>query len=626
MPTSSQACLLPLLVLCLSVVTRAPAASATATVTTVRATTWFDVNRPYLYVYGVSPAICAASLNFTAVPDADVTNVGRLSLASVFEDGFQCAGASPLVVLTAAALTIPGLLDRVGLSDMYTTVTTTNANAAAIAKHPSAQHMLVAWHGGPRSCGTSVHPSSTVYFFVRQEDDDDAVASGYTIDFDHGGSGSSTEEEEEEEGSNGSFDRLFIPNGVPALLVVPNSADICVYVGIGDDLGLDVTKTITLATGDAPPIPLAPSNPRTPTVTSVPPPPDNSTSTGSTTESGVPAIDASSVTNPDSGTGSGTVVSSSGMDIELTPIPTYEASDMTEDGVDPLPGETPLPSNSPSPSMNTAAPVTGAGTDVDVDTNDDEDDTVPIVTSAVEDTDGDGGRACFPGGARVLLFGGHSHHHHQRHRHDRSALTSRSIPTSMSELKIGQAVHGGGPVLFFTHRDARVRAPFVRLSWRNGESILVSHGHYLYVYTHTCSSVRLKSTLRLRRAADIKVGDALVDGVTGLPRTVRSIDQVCALGLYNPQTETGVIIVDGVRASTYTSAVHPSVAHWLVTRPVKWALCVIDAATTASGRKRRGRRRTGAAEWLSWVMRRGLPRFADVFSMVADIAEMGAAK
>lgn len=609
-----------LLVLYLSVITCASAASATATTTTVRATTWFDVNRPYLYVYGVSPAVCAASLNFTDVPDADVTNIGRLSLTSIFEDGFQCAGPSPLVVLTAAALTIPGLLDRVGLSEMYATVTTTNANAAAIAKHPSAQHMLVAWHGAPRSCGTSVHPSSNVYFFMRQDENDVGVASGYTIDFDRGGNGAT----EEEEGSNVSSDRLFIPNGVPALLVVPNSADICVYVGTGDDLVVDgdATKTITLATGDAPPVPLAPSDPRTPTVSSTPPPSDISPNTESGTDSGVPAIDASTVTNPDSGTG--TDASSSGMDVEIerTPMPTYEAVDMTEDGADPLlPGETPTPSYSPSPSMNTATPVTGAGTDADADADtNDEDDRVPIITSStVEDAGGDGGRACFPSGARVLLVGRHPHHH-QRHRHDHSTSTSRSVSTSMSELVVRQPVHGGGPILFFTHRDARARASFVRLSWRSGESILVSHGHYLYVYAHVSSSVTSKSNFRLMKAADIKVGDALVDGVTGLPRTVRSIDQACALGLYNPQTETGVVVVDGVRASTYTSAVHPRIAHWVVTRPVKWALRAVDAVAAASGRRRRGRRRTGAAEWLSWVMQRGVPRLADVVAMVANIA------
>ena len=54
----------------------------------------------------------------------------------------------------------------------------------------------------------------------------------------------------------------------------------------------------------------------------------------------------------------------------------------------------------------------------------------------------------------------------------------------------------------------------------------------------------------------------LLEGGVG---RVTGVDVVERVGLYNPQTVAGDIFVDGVLASTYTTAVEPELAHALLT-------------------------------------------------------------
>eukprot|EP00180_Rhodochaete_pulchella_P001647 Plantae.Rhodophyta-Rhodochaete_pulchella.ctg2484.p1 GENE.Plantae.Rhodophyta-Rhodochaete_pulchella.ctg2484~~Plantae.Rhodophyta-Rhodochaete_pulchella.ctg2484.p1 ORF type:complete len:318 (-),score=31.41 Plantae.Rhodophyta-Rhodochaete_pulchella.ctg2484:139-993(-) len=150
-----------------------------------------------------------------------------------------------------------------------------------------------------------------------------------------------------------------------------------------------------------------------------------------------------------------------------------------------------------------------------------------------------GSSSCFPFYARVILAGGQT--------------------KSMEELSVGDEVVVGGdgstsPVHFFGHKDLSSRTRFVQLDHGEG-SLVLSPGHFVYVDG------------ALKRATDVKVGDTLeVFGFDGNVTTskVHGVDVVYGSGLYNPHTLSGDLIVDGVKTSCYTSAVHPRLAHYLL--------------------------------------------------------------
>lgn len=67
-------------------------------------------------------------------------------------------------------------------------------------------------------------------------------------------------------------------------------------------------------------------------------------------------------------------------------------------------------------------------------------------------------------------------------------------------------------------------------------------------------------------AHQVQVGD-LLQTANGMFRVLR-LTNVRMQGLFNPQTEHGDILVDGVRVSTYTDAIPPTTAHSMIT-PVR---------------------------------------------------------
>lgn len=143
--------------------------------------------------------------------------------------------------------------------------------------------------------------------------------------------------------------------------------------------------------------------------------------------------------------------------------------------------------------------------------------------------------ACFPGSTLVRLS------------------TGALVPLSRLQLGDRVAVGNGefSDVFMFTHRDASARARFVRLETTSGAVIRLTAGHYLYVNG------------RLRAAGAVRVGDVLRGG-DGIPGVVTRVGNVQGIGLFNPQTAHGDIVVDGVTASTYTRAVAPRAAHALL--------------------------------------------------------------
>jgi uncharacterized protein YjbI with pentapeptide repeats len=146
-------------------------------------------------------------------------------------------------------------------------------------------------------------------------------------------------------------------------------------------------------------------------------------------------------------------------------------------------------------------------------------------------------RKCFPGSATVQLASG--------------------AIKRMDALDIGDSVLVGpgvfSPVFMFTHRLPTLVVPdFVKLTTASGAALTVTPGHLIYADNElvAAGSVRVGAALRL------------ADGSTSV--VARAERSVADIGLFNPQTVHGDVVVDGVVASCYTRAVAAGVAHALL--------------------------------------------------------------
>mmetsp|Transcript_127 Transcript_127/g.381 ORF Transcript_127/g.381 Transcript_127/m.381 type:complete len:490 (-) Transcript_127:125-1594(-) len=144
---------------------------------------------------------------------------------------------------------------------------------------------------------------------------------------------------------------------------------------------------------------------------------------------------------------------------------------------------------------------------------------------------------CFPSHATVRLENG------ETRRMDGLASGDRVLAAS------GQY----SDVIGFTHRDNSPVSKFVQMCAASS-CLEASPSHYVYVNGG------------LRAAGSVRVGDVLTSGA-GAQLKVDAVRTVTRRGLYNPQTISGNIVVDGVLASTYTQALHPVVAHSLLWLP-----------------------------------------------------------
>lgn len=122
----------------------------------------------------------------------------------------------------------------------------------------------------------------------------------------------------------------------------------------------------------------------------------------------------------------------------------------------------------------------------------------------------------------------------------------------MSELAAGHSVRvsetDSSDVFLFSHRTFVGMRDFVRIESDAGHSVSMTSAHYVYAND------------KLVAAGSVKVGDRLrtLDG----PAKVLSVKTVRDMGLVAPHTMHGDIVVNRVVASTYTTAVHPAVAHY----------------------------------------------------------------
>lgn len=166
----------------------------------------------------------------------------------------------------------------------------------------------------------------------------------------------------------------------------------------------------------------------------------------------------------------------------------------------------------------------------------------PSDSPSVAAGDVSGGRACFPADAMVILENGDA--------------------KSMKQLQIGDRVQIGpsqfSPIILFTHQRHQGMHEFLNLQYDDEEMPLVlSRGHILSVNDG------------MKAASESKVGDVIKLG-NGSTTPITRIWSGMARGLFNPQTQDGRIVVGGVVASTYTTAINMKVAHALLV-PLRYA-------------------------------------------------------
>lgn len=186
----------------------------------------------------------------------------------------------------------------------------------------------------------------------------------------------------------------------------------------------------------------------------------------------------------------------------------------------PLPAESPPVSPSATPSATPALSLP-AVTDPDFTSIDDDD------------------AVCFPAHATVTLEDGRT----REMRHLRIG----------DRVQVAQGVYSN--VFMFTHKVKETKHEFViiRAGSEDGVAVAVTltKGHLMYVNG------------KLERAGDVRVGDE-VELVNQERCRVVAVECARFKGLYNPQTQHGDLIVDGVRVSTYTTAVKVGSAHSLL--------------------------------------------------------------
>lgn len=159
-----------------------------------------------------------------------------------------------------------------------------------------------------------------------------------------------------------------------------------------------------------------------------------------------------------------------------------------------------------------------------------------MINDPMDDSNGEGsGGRCFPAYSTVELD------------------TGRKI--FMKDVQIGDRVRVSETdfsyILFFTHRLDAGDFDFLNLETADGRSISLTAKHLLYVNGE------------LRTASSVRPNDLISDD-SSLEAQVTRVSKRNLPGLYNPHTLHGDIIVNGIRASCYTTEVPPRLAHFLL--------------------------------------------------------------
>lgn len=143
---------------------------------------------------------------------------------------------------------------------------------------------------------------------------------------------------------------------------------------------------------------------------------------------------------------------------------------------------------------------------------------------------------CFPADATVQLENG--------------AIKKMAQVAIGDRVKVSNGLYSD--VFLFTHKVSTKVYSFVTLSTQSGFKLSVTSGHFIYIND------------RLNAAKTATIGDTLTLADGSTDRIVK-IDNEFKTGLYNPQTLHGDILVNGIRASTFTTTVASTAAQAMLT-------------------------------------------------------------
>ena len=122
----------------------------------------------------------------------------------------------------------------------------------------------------------------------------------------------------------------------------------------------------------------------------------------------------------------------------------------------------------------------------------------------------------------------------------------------MKDLRKGDVVLVGqsqySEVYMFSHRQEQTFTYFIKISTVANHTIWLTPGHYIY------------ANGMLLTADSVKVGDSLITSENEHVAVSEVLVEM-SVGIYNPHTIHGDIVVNGIKASTYTDAVTPVLAH-----------------------------------------------------------------
>lgn len=131
---------------------------------------------------------------------------------------------------------------------------------------------------------------------------------------------------------------------------------------------------------------------------------------------------------------------------------------------------------------------------------------------------------------------------------------SSSAATRLQKLSVASKI------VAFTHRQRSGVHPFLQIEFGNGMALTLSDNHYTLVDGEHLVAARAVRTGQKMMSAS---GEILV---------VQNVRRVWKTGRYAPHSMHGDLIVNGVVVSSYTTAVHPWIAHALLApvRLVAW--------------------------------------------------------
>lgn len=196
-------------------------------------------------------------------------------------------------------------------------------------------------------------------------------------------------------------------------------------------------------------------------------------------------------------------------------------------------------------------------------------------TTGSDSGDSTGGRTakdnpeCFPGNAVLLLRTGKSITMDQAHIGD--------VVLSGRNQRTGQLVYS--PIVMFSHRSpSQLSTQLVRLRTETNLTITATAGHMIYVNgvlrrvgsvtadgtdtVHDVASGKMARVIHVGRVSSDAIPQQFKHDSCG---TIRQATLgISPLGLYNPHTYSGDIVVDGIQASCYTSALSARFAHNLL--------------------------------------------------------------